>query len=145
MTKPEDMNESKRTGRTPRRCAIYARYSCELSRPSSIGDKCRQESAPHDGWVVVEEWVVADREVSGRSLVGRDAMDALKKAAKTKPRPFDCILIVNIRTDVMTASITASTPIGRLMRKSQCHDACCKIAPAITGPTIGPGRTGTAT
>ena len=96
MTKPEDIEGTARTGPTPRRCAIYARYSCELSRPSSIEDQvytCRRDCARHDGWVVVEEWVVADREVSGRSLAGRDAMDALKKAAKRKPRPFDCVLI----------------------------------------------------
>src|SRR5258708_4197032 len=96
MTKPEDIKETARKGPTPRRCAIYARYSCDLSRPSSIEDqiyKCRQECARHEGWVVVEEWVVWDREVSGRSLLGRDAMASLKGAVKRNPRPFDCVLI----------------------------------------------------
>jgi site-specific DNA recombinase len=79
-----------------KRCAIYARYSSDLQRPSSIEDqirKCRQECQRYEGWTIVEEWVVSDQEVSGRSLAGRDAMDFLKRAAKAKPRPFDCVLI----------------------------------------------------
>ncbi|MBS1839713.1 MAG: recombinase family protein, partial [Acidobacteria bacterium] len=84
-------NEQKR-----RRCAIYTRYSSDLQRATSIEDQerqCREECAKHDGWTIVEEWVMRDRAVSGRSLVGRDALNALKQGAKLKPRPFDCVLI----------------------------------------------------
>ncbi len=79
-----------------KRCAIYARYSSDLQRPSSIEDqvrKCTQECQRHKGWTITEEWVVADQEVSGRSLVGRDALTSLKEAVKKTPRPFDCVLI----------------------------------------------------
>jgi site-specific DNA recombinase len=79
-----------------KRCAIYARYSCDLSRPASIEDqirKCTQECQRHEGWTIVPEWVVSDQAVSGRSLAGRDAMEFLKQAAKKNPRPFDCVLI----------------------------------------------------
>jgi site-specific DNA recombinase len=41
----------------------------------------------------VKEWVVADREVSGRSLAGRNALCSLKEATKQNPRPFDGVLI----------------------------------------------------
>lgn len=94
MTDNDSHRKNKATN--SKRCAIYSRYSSDLQRPSSIEDqvrKCRQECERHDGWSVVEEWVVADREVSGRSLVGRDALTALKEAAKMNPRPFDCVLI----------------------------------------------------
>ena len=96
MTKPQDGQDNDRAVPKLKRCAIYARYSCDLSRPTSIEDqvrKCTQECQRHDGWTVVNEWVVSDEAVSGRSLAGRDAMDSLKKAAKRKPRPFDCVLI----------------------------------------------------
>ena len=89
-------DDQSRTTHKLRRCAIYARYSSDLQRPSSIEDqirKCRQECQRYDGWTIVEEWVLSDQEVSGRSLIGRDAMDALKQAAKRSPRPFDCVLI----------------------------------------------------
>jgi DNA invertase Pin-like site-specific DNA recombinase len=94
-----NLDNSQNTGGTfeqPKKCAIYARYSCDLSRPSSIEDqtrKCRQMCQQHEGWTIVEDWVVADREVSGRSLVGRDALASLKEAAKRKVRPFDCVII----------------------------------------------------
>lgn len=79
-----------------KRWAIYARYSSDLQRPASIEDqirKCRQHCERSENWCIVENWVLSDREVSGRSLIGRDALVALKQAAKQKPRPFDCIII----------------------------------------------------
>lgn len=78
------------------RCAIYARYSSDLQRPSSIEDqirKCRQESKRHAGWIVEEDWVLADQELTGRTLAGRDALARLKEAAKRKSRPFDYVVI----------------------------------------------------
>jgi DNA invertase Pin-like site-specific DNA recombinase len=96
MANPDNSQNTDGIFDQPKKCAIYARYSCDLSRPSSIEDqtrKCRQECQRHNGWAIAEEWVVADREVSGRSLVGRDALASLKEAAKRKVRPFDCIII----------------------------------------------------
>jgi site-specific DNA recombinase len=49
------------------RLAIYARYSSDLQRPTSIEDqvrKCRQ-FAEQRGWTVLEEFVRSDAEVSG--------------------------------------------------------------------------------
>ena len=78
-----------------RRCAIYARYSSDLQRDSSIDDqirRCRQFASPRQ-WPIVGEFVIADREVSAASVVGRDGLHKLVNAAKSKNRPFDCLLI----------------------------------------------------
>ena len=96
MTRPNDFQGTSET--TPKRtiCAIYTRYSCVLQDHKSTDDQireCKTECERHEGWSIAEEWVRSDEEVSGRSLVGRDAMAALKQAAKQKPRPFDCIII----------------------------------------------------
>ena len=77
------------------RCAIYARYSSDLQRDSSIEDqirKCR-ELASRNGWSVVENFVRSDRAISGAALAGRDEFNSLIQDAKKKPRPFDRILI----------------------------------------------------
>ena len=78
-----------------RRCAIYARYSSDLQRDSSIDDqirRCRQYASPRQ-WPIVEEFVIADRAVSAASVVGRDGLQKLVNAAKSKNKPFDCLLI----------------------------------------------------
>ena len=77
------------------RCAIYARYSSDLQRDSSIEDqirRCRQH-AETEGWTVVEEYVRSDEAVSAASLLGRPALQSLIAHAKKKPRPFDRILV----------------------------------------------------
>jgi site-specific DNA recombinase len=78
-----------------RRCAIYARFSSDLQRASSIEDQIRQcrEFALRFGWVIVEEFVVADRAVSAASVAGRNGLQELLKAANRKDRPFDCVLV----------------------------------------------------
>jgi len=78
-----------------RRCAIYARYSSDLQRESSIEDQIRRcrEYALRQGWTVVEEYVVVDRAVSAASVTGRDGVQRLLQAAKIKPLPFDCLLL----------------------------------------------------
>lgn len=76
-------------------CAIYTRYSSDLQRESSIEDqerRCRQ-FAEQQGWAVVEEFVLADKALSGASLAGRGRLEALIQAAKRKPRPFDRLLV----------------------------------------------------
>ena len=91
-----DLREQANVFETNQSCAIYARYSSDLQRPTSIEDqirKCRQACVKNQGWTIVEEWVVADREVSGTSLNDRDALNALKEAATRRVRPFDVILI----------------------------------------------------
>jgi site-specific DNA recombinase len=80
---------------TTRRCAIYARYSSDLQRESSIEDqirKCREYAAARD-WEILEEHVRFDQAVSGAALTGREALQSLVGAAKRHPKPFDCLLV----------------------------------------------------
>ncbi|HEV8417042.1 MAG TPA: recombinase family protein [Bryobacteraceae bacterium] len=77
------------------RCAIYARYSSDLQRESSIEDqirKCR-EFADRQEWIVLEGYVRSDQAISGAALPGRDALQSLVEDARRKPRPFDCLLV----------------------------------------------------
>jgi site-specific DNA recombinase len=77
------------------RCAIYARYSSDLQRESSIEDqirKCRDFAGRH-GWLVTEEHVRSDSAVSGATLGPRPALNELLASVSRKPRPFDRILI----------------------------------------------------
>ena len=78
-----------------RHCAIYARYSSDLQRESSIEDQVRRcrEYAQRQGWAVVEDYVVADRAVSAAAMSGRDGLHRLIADAKRKPPPFDCLLV----------------------------------------------------
>jgi site-specific DNA recombinase len=77
------------------RCAIYARYSSDLQRESSIEDQIRkcQEFADRQGWIVLEDCVRSDQAISGAALPGRDALQSLVEDAKRRPRPFDCLLV----------------------------------------------------
>ena len=77
-----------------RRCAIYARYSSDLQRETSIEDplrRCREHAAGR-GWPIVEDWVVADPR-SRRRWPDREEFQRLVLAAKEKPRPFDTLLV----------------------------------------------------
>jgi site-specific DNA recombinase len=78
-----------------RQCAIYARYSSDLQRESSIEDQIRRcrEYAARQGWPVMEQFVMADRTISAASVAGREALQKLVSAAKRNDRPFDCLLI----------------------------------------------------
>jgi site-specific DNA recombinase len=77
------------------RAAIYARYSSDLQRPTSIEDQVRKcnQFAEQRGWRVLEEFVRSDAEVSGASLSNREALDSLVSDSRKRPRPFDCLLI----------------------------------------------------
>ncbi len=77
------------------RCAIYARYSSDLQRESSIEDqtrKCRTHAVPK-GWAILDEYVRSDEEITGATLAMRPALRSLIEDAKRRPRPFDRILI----------------------------------------------------
>ena len=77
------------------RCAIYARFSSDLQRPTSIEDQVRRcrEFAAHQGWSIIEEFVRFDEAKSAATLAGRDALASLMKSAKGRPAPFDCLLV----------------------------------------------------
>jgi site-specific DNA recombinase len=77
------------------RCAIYARYSSDLQRLTSIEDQLRRcrEYATQQGWTVVEEFVRCDEARSAATLAGRDALQSLLAASKSYPSPFDCLVV----------------------------------------------------
>ena len=58
------------------RAAIYARYSSDLQRPTSIEDQVRQcqRTADLKGWAP-QDYVRSDSEVSGATLHSRDGFD----------------------------------------------------------------------
>ena len=77
------------------RCSIYARYSSDLQRESSIEDqirKCREHAA-RKGWRVLDAYVRSDNALSGAALAPRDALNSLVAQAAAKPRAFDRILV----------------------------------------------------
>ena len=80
---------------TPNRVAIYARYSSDLQRPSSIEDQIREckEAAVRNGWTVAEEFIRSDESSSGQVLVGRDGLDELMTLAQDPSKPYDGVLI----------------------------------------------------
>jgi site-specific DNA recombinase len=96
MTKPDDIHGSERALPKPKRCAIYARYSSDMQRESSIEDqirKCR-DYAVKQGWIVVEEYVLYDQAISGAVFDERTSIQRLLTVAEEeRPRPFDVLLI----------------------------------------------------
>jgi DNA invertase Pin-like site-specific DNA recombinase len=98
------------------RCAVYGRYSSELQRATSIEDQIRQcrNHAKHEGWEVLEDFVLADKALSGATMAGREALDKLVTAAKTSPRPFDCLLIDD--TSRLGRNIADVLKIGDIFR-----------------------------
>ena len=66
------------------RCAIYARYSSDLQRASSIEDQVRRcrEYAARQGWVVLEEFVRSDQAITGAAMEGRRSLTTLITAAQ---------------------------------------------------------------
>ena len=77
------------------RCAIYARYSSDLQRQTSIDDQLAvaRRYADQQGWTVLDVHTHTDEAVSGSSLDGRPGIHALLAAAETTPRPFDVVLV----------------------------------------------------
>ena len=74
--------------------AGYARYSTGRQNPLSTQDqleKCRQFASAH-GWRFLEDHVYTDEEISGATL-DRPGLRLLRAAVKSKPRPFDVLLI----------------------------------------------------
>ena len=75
--------------------AAYIRVSTEdqveLS-PASQLVEIRKWAASH-GYIVPDEFVFTDEGITGRKVVGRDAFRQMIGVAKTKPKPFDAILL----------------------------------------------------
>ena len=65
------------------RAAVYARYSSDLQRATSLEDQvgvARRYAAEH-GWTVEDAPVYADAGISGASIDGRPGLQALLSAA----------------------------------------------------------------
>src|SRR5688572_30706631 len=77
------------------RCAIYARYSSDLQRATSIEDQIRvaREYADQQGWTVDDTRIYTDAGISGASIDGRPGFQALMAAAAVQPKPFDVLLV----------------------------------------------------
>jgi site-specific DNA recombinase len=77
------------------RCAIYARFSSDLQRPTSIEDQIRdcRQLATEKGWTVAEDFVRFDQAKTGATMAQRDALKSLLADAKRKPPAFDCLLV----------------------------------------------------
>jgi site-specific DNA recombinase len=76
------------------RCSIYARYSSDRQKATSIDDqirKCRQYAASKN-WQVLDDYIFADEAVSG-SRSDREGFNRMLKAANRKPLAFDCLLV----------------------------------------------------
>lgn len=75
--------------------ACYIRVSTddqvELS-PASQLVEIRKWAASH-GYIVPDEYVFTDEGISGRKVTGRDEFRRMIGVAKTKPKPFDAILL----------------------------------------------------
>ena len=74
-------------------CAIYARYSSDIQRDSSIEDQFRrcEEFATRQGFTVTARY--ADRAISGEAIATRQELQAMLRAACRRPRSFDRILV----------------------------------------------------
>jgi site-specific DNA recombinase len=75
-------------------CAIYARFSSDLQRETSIDDQIRvaQHYAEQQGWTIDGAHIFTDAAISGASLE-RAGVRALMSAAARRPRPFDVLLV----------------------------------------------------
>lgn len=77
------------------RAAIYTRYSSHMQNKRSTDDQVFQcnEAASQNGWTVDDAHVRSDEEKTGRTLHGRNGLADLLDLAKTKPRPFDVLIV----------------------------------------------------
>jgi DNA invertase Pin-like site-specific DNA recombinase len=77
------------------RCSVYARFSSDLQRDTSLDDQIAvaQRYAAERGWHLDPEHVYRDAGVSGASMEGRAGLEALLAGAGQQPRPFDIVLV----------------------------------------------------
>jgi len=76
------------------RAAIYARFSSDLQRATSIDDQIAvaRMFAAARGWAIVENHIYTDAALSGSSL-DRPGVQAMLAAAARRPLPFDVLLV----------------------------------------------------
>jgi len=78
-----------------KRCAIYARFSTEMQRATSLEDQIRncRRFAAQLGWEVSDEQVYTDTAVSGFGVEQRPAYQRLVATALAAVPPFTVILV----------------------------------------------------
>jgi site-specific DNA recombinase len=98
------------------RCAIYARYSSELQRSSSIEDQIRRckEYAERQSWTVLDEFIRCDEALSGANLFRRTGLSWLIEGAKRKPRAFDRILVED--TSRLARDISDALKVSQILK-----------------------------
>jgi site-specific DNA recombinase len=76
------------------RAAVYARFSSDLQRSTSLDDQigvARAFAVSH-GWSLADDHVYTDAAISGASME-RPGVIGLLAAAAVRPRPFDVVLV----------------------------------------------------
>ena len=99
---------------SPRRAALYARFSTDLQRDASIDDQfalCRRY-CEREGIAVVDEF--HDRAVTSASMIGRAGVQSLLAAIGR--RRFDCIVVENV--DRLSRDMA---DLGLIWRECQFH------------------------
>ena len=77
------------------RAAIYARYSSDLQRDTSLEDQVAvaKRYATERQWTVSNEHIYSDAGISGASIQNRPSVQRLLAAAGHKPKAFDVLLV----------------------------------------------------
>src|SRR5690348_5592404 len=76
------------------RAAIYARFSSDLQRETSLDDQiasARRFANAH-GWTIHPDHMFSDSAISGASL-DRPGLQRLLARATERPRPFDVLVV----------------------------------------------------
>ncbi len=84
-----------KTGDYMKIAAAYVRVSTEDQTELSPTSQIKQirEYAKNHGYIVPNEFVFADEGISGKNTQKRPAFNRMIGLAKTKPKPFECILL----------------------------------------------------
>jgi DNA invertase Pin-like site-specific DNA recombinase len=77
------------------RAAIYARYSSDLQRETSLEDQIAvaKRYATERKWTVLKDHIYTDAGISGASIQNRPSVQRLLAAAAQQPKPFDVLLV----------------------------------------------------
>jgi site-specific DNA recombinase len=78
-----------------KRAACYARVSTDDQIEYSPDSQIREmkEYAAHNNILILDEHIYIDEGISGRKALSRPQFQNMISVAKTKPKPFDCVLL----------------------------------------------------
>ena len=77
------------------RAAIYARYSSDLQRDTSLEDQVAVATryATERTWTILKEHIYSDAGISGASMEKRPRVQRMLAEAARTPKPFDVLLV----------------------------------------------------